>query len=71
MSDFNQVRILLKIFEKFSNSKFNENPSNGSRVVPCGRTDRYDEANNSYSQFYERAQKIDNMGEFRLPPQSR
>jgi len=29
-----------QIFEKSSNIKFNENPSSGSRVVPCGRTDR-------------------------------
>jgi hypothetical protein len=28
-----------QIFEKFSYIKFHENPSNGSRVVPCGRTD--------------------------------
>ena len=28
------------IFEKSSNTKFNENPSIGSRVVSCGRTDR-------------------------------
>ena len=28
-----------KIFEKSSNIKFHENPSSGSRVVPCGRTD--------------------------------
>jgi len=28
-----------QIFEKYSNVKFNENPSSGSRVVPCGRTD--------------------------------
>ena len=27
-----------KIFEKYSNSKFHENPSSGSRVVPCGQT---------------------------------
>jgi len=27
------------IFEKYSNIKFHENPSSGSRVVPCGRTD--------------------------------
>ena len=27
------------IFAKFSNTKFHENPSSGSRVVPCGRTD--------------------------------
>jgi hypothetical protein len=24
------------IFEKYSNIKFHENPSSGSRVVPCG-----------------------------------
>jgi len=30
-----------QIFEKSSNMKFHENPSSGSRVVPCwgGRTD--------------------------------
>jgi len=27
------------IFEKFSSIKFQENPSIGSRVVPCWRTD--------------------------------
>ena len=26
--------------KKYSNTKFHENPSNGSRVVPCGQTDR-------------------------------
>ena len=28
-----------QIFEKFSNIKFHENPSNGSRVAPCFQTD--------------------------------
>jgi hypothetical protein len=28
-----------QIFEKFSNVKFHENPSSGSRVVPCVQTD--------------------------------
>jgi hypothetical protein len=28
-----------QIFEKHSNTKFHENHSSGSRVVPCGRTD--------------------------------
>jgi len=27
------------IFEKYSNIKFHENLSTGSRVVPCGQTD--------------------------------
>jgi len=28
-----------QILEKYSNIKFYENPSSGSRVVPCGQTD--------------------------------
>ena len=27
------------IFEKYSNTKFHEKSSSGSRAVPCGRTD--------------------------------
>jgi hypothetical protein len=48
-----------QIFEKYSNIKFNENPSSESRVVPCGemdgRTDRNDEANSRISPFKKRA----------------
>jgi len=33
-----------QVFEKYSNLKFHENPSGGSRVV-CGRTDGRDAAN--------------------------
>jgi hypothetical protein len=39
------VRFLMKsefsqqTFEKYSNKKFHENPSSGSRVVLCGQTD--------------------------------
>jgi len=29
-----------QIFEEYSNIKFHENPSSGSRVVPCRRTNR-------------------------------
>jgi hypothetical protein len=29
-----------QIFKKYSNMNFHENPSSGSRVFPCGRTDR-------------------------------
>jgi hypothetical protein len=32
------------MFEKSSNTKFHQNPSSGSQVVPCGQTDRHDEA---------------------------
>ena len=28
------------MFEKGSNIKFHQNPSNGSRTVPCGRTNK-------------------------------
>jgi len=30
-----------QIFAKYSNTKFHENPSSGSRVVPFGRTDKW------------------------------
>jgi hypothetical protein len=44
-----------QILEKYSNITFHENPSSGSRVVPCGGTDRHDEAYSRFSQFCERA----------------
>ena len=37
-----------RIFEKYSNIKFHENLSSGSRAVPCGWTDRYNEANSCF-----------------------
>jgi len=43
-----------QIFEKYSNVKFHENPSSGSRAVPCGQRDRHDEANSRFSQVCER-----------------
>jgi len=49
------------VFRKYSNIKFHENPSSGSRVVPCGQTgglkDRHDEASARFWQFCERACK--------------
>ena len=54
-------RVLIKtdfsrqIFAKSSNIKSHQSPSSGSRVVPCGRTDRHDEAKCRFSQFCERA----------------
>jgi len=47
-----------QIFAKYSNIKFHKNPSSGSRVVPDGRTDRHDEANSRFSQFFERAYNL-------------
>jgi len=32
-----------QIFEKYSNTKFNENPSSGSPVVPFRQTDRHEQ----------------------------
>jgi len=41
LSDFNELEFSRQIFEKKnSNIKFHENPSSGSRVVPCRPTDR-------------------------------
>jgi hypothetical protein len=50
-----------QIFEKYSDMKFHENPSSGSRVFRCGRTDgwsdretdRHDEDTSRFSQFCE------------------
>ena len=40
LSDFNETRIFSIDFENSSHIKHNENPSSGSRVFPCGRTDK-------------------------------
>jgi len=37
--------------------KFQENPSSGSRLVPCGRTDRHDKASSCFSPLCEYALK--------------
>ena len=60
--------ILMKIefspqcYKKYSNINFHENPSSGSRGVPCGQKDwqtglqhRHDGANNRFSEFCENA----------------
>jgi len=39
LSDFNKTLTFSTDFQKYSNTKFYKNPSSGSRVVPCGRTD--------------------------------
>ena len=38
-SDLNEILIFSKNFRKIQNINFHENPSSGSRVVPCGRKD--------------------------------
>jgi hypothetical protein len=59
-SYFCQILVKLEFsrqsFEKYSDIKFHENPSKGSRVVPCGQTDRHYEPNSHFSQFCERVQ---------------
>jgi len=34
-----KLKLSRQTFEKYSNIEFHENPSRGSRDVPCGRTD--------------------------------
>ena len=46
-----------QIFDKYSSIEFHENPSIGSGVVSCGRTDRHDEAVSHFPRFCERAYK--------------
>jgi len=36
-----------------------KNPPSGSRVIACGQTDVHDETNCRFSQFCERAYKMD------------
>jgi len=45
------LEISQQIFEKSSNIKSHENLSRGSRVFPCRRTDRHDEANSHFLQI--------------------
>ena len=51
-----------QVFENYPNIKFHENPSSVSRIVPCGRTDGHDEANNDFSKF----DKAPNQDEYYL-----
>jgi hypothetical protein len=55
LSDCNETWIFSKFcfFEKYSNFKCYETPSNGSRVVPCGQTDGRDVTGSRLSQFCE------------------
>jgi len=50
-----KIKFSRQIFETYSNTKFHENPSSGSPVVPSGQIDRRDEANCHVSQFCESA----------------
>jgi len=48
-----------KIFDKYSNTGFHENPSNGRRAVPSRQTDKHDEANSRFLQLCVTCLKID------------
>jgi hypothetical protein len=50
-SDFNETSFFRQIFEKYSNTKFHENPSSGSRVVPDG----HDEGRSFFSKLCKHA----------------
>jgi hypothetical protein len=50
-----KLKVSEHIFEKYSNIKFDEKLSSGSRV-PCGQTDRRDEANSRFSEICEHAE---------------
>ena len=50
-------RNISTLSEKLSDIKFRENSSSGSRVIPCGRTDRHDETYGRFREFCERAYK--------------
>ena len=51
LSDFNEILIFPTFSKKKSSTtKFHENPSSWSRVVPCGRRET-DEANSNFHNF--------------------
>jgi len=54
LSDLMKLEFSRQIFEKSSIIKLHEYPFSRSRVVPCGQTDRHDEANSCFSQYCER-----------------
>jgi hypothetical protein len=57
-----KLKFSRKFFEKYSNTKFHENPYSGSQVVQCGQTDgqtdRHLETNSRFSQFFERPYNV-------------
>ena len=70
LSDFNEIWIFSTDFWKIPKYQISQNPSSGSLIVPWGRTnrwtdgrtDRHDEANSRFSQFGERASKLEIYG---------
>jgi hypothetical protein len=48
---YNCTNTSRQIFEIYSSIKFRQNPSSGSRVVPCWRTDGHDKASSRFSKL--------------------
>ena len=55
---FSETSFSTDFRKKSSNIKFHENPSSGSRAVPCGQTDRHDEANGRFKKILRTHLKI-------------
>jgi len=47
-----KLEFSIQFFEKYSNIKFCKNPSGGSQVVPCRRTDSLTDGNRRTWQCY-------------------
>ena len=54
-----KLEFSLHIFEIYSNTKFDKNPSSRSRVVPCGQTDLMKLIIPIFRNFSKRAFKIE------------
>jgi hypothetical protein len=56
-----KVEFSRQILEKRSNVIFHENPSSGSRVVPCGQTDRHDQVNRVFHNFQKTPKSVEKV----------
>ena len=59
-----RLEISRRSSEKYTNIKFHENPSSGSRVVPCGRKDGRTDTTEVFFAFrnFANAPKISSLG---------
>jgi len=65
LARFNETCFSRQSFGKYSYIKFHENPSSGSRVVPCGQKDIHDEANSRFSQFAQAHKFVEHLSYLR------
>jgi hypothetical protein len=61
LSDFIGTEFSRQIFKKYSYMKRYENPSNGSRFVPCGNVDRHVTKQSHFCQFANAPKKASNF----------